>query len=69
MTTDSPRWHKSSHSENGGACIEVAANLAALDGVVPVRDSKAPNGPALAFPTNAFTAFISGVKRGSFDTV
>ncbi|MFD4593178.1 DUF397 domain-containing protein, partial [Streptomyces rubiginosohelvolus] len=29
MTTESPRWFKSSYSSNGGDCIEVAANLAA----------------------------------------
>ncbi|MFD5188006.1 DUF397 domain-containing protein, partial [Streptomyces sp. NPDC058357] len=26
MTTESPRWHKSSYSNNGGDCIEVAAD-------------------------------------------
>ncbi|HBF82366.1 MAG TPA: DUF397 domain-containing protein, partial [Streptomyces sp.] len=36
MTTDSPRWCKSSYSDNGGQCIEVAVNLAASRGVVPV---------------------------------
>ncbi|MFH8877445.1 DUF397 domain-containing protein, partial [Streptomyces sp. NPDC017852] len=40
MTTESPRWFTSSYSNNGGACVEVAANLTASRGVVPVRDSK-----------------------------
>lgn len=41
-------WRKSSHSgSESGSCVEV------LDGHpsgVPVRDSKAPHGPALVFP-------------------
>ncbi|MYR70007.1 MULTISPECIES: DUF397 domain-containing protein, partial [unclassified Streptomyces] len=47
MTTDSPRWFKSSYSNNGGDCIEVAVNLATSRGVVPVRDSKDPLSPVL----------------------
>ncbi|MEU6955771.1 DUF397 domain-containing protein [Streptomyces sp. NPDC045714] len=30
-------------------------------GVVPVRDSKNPHGPALVLPASAWTAFITGV--------
>ncbi|QKW50452.1 DUF397 domain-containing protein [Streptomyces buecherae] len=66
MTTETPRWHKSSYSSNGGNCVEVAANLAA-HGTVPVRDSKDPHGPALAFDTSAWSAFVAGVKAGDFD--
>ncbi|WP_328916281.1 MULTISPECIES: DUF397 domain-containing protein [unclassified Streptomyces] len=69
MTSETPRWFKSSYSENGGACVEVAANLAASRGIVPVRDSKDPSGPALNFPADAFTAFVAGVKAGEFGTV
>ncbi|MET9830707.1 DUF397 domain-containing protein [Streptomyces sp. NPDC006385] len=69
MTTESPRWFKSSYSDNGGACIEVAGNLAASRGVVPVRDSKNPSGPVLDFPTNAFASFVTGVKTGKFSTI
>ncbi|MBC3985532.1 DUF397 domain-containing protein [Streptomyces sp. AC563] len=65
MTTE-PRWTKSSYSDNGGNCVEVAANLAAY-GTVPVRDSKNPHGPALAFDTSAWSAFVAGVKAGDFD--
>ncbi|MFF2848762.1 DUF397 domain-containing protein [Streptomyces sp. NPDC058001] len=67
MTTESPHWSKSSHSDNGGQCIEVAANLATSHGMVPVRDSKNPAGPVLNLPTPAFTSFVSGVKAGEFD--
>ncbi|MER7697098.1 DUF397 domain-containing protein [Streptomyces sp. NPDC096095] len=30
-------------------------------GVVPVRDSKNPHGPALVLPAAAWTAFLAGV--------
>ncbi|MGP3991463.1 DUF397 domain-containing protein [Streptomyces sp. 3N207] len=66
MTTETPRWYKSSYSSNGGACVEVAANLAASDGVVPIRDSKNPTGPALNIPAASFTAFITSVKAENF---
>ncbi|MFW6694743.1 DUF397 domain-containing protein [Streptomyces sp. MAR4 CNX-425] len=70
MTTESPspRWHKSSYSDNGGQCIEVAANLVAARGVVPVRDSKDPSGPVLDFTADAFASFVAGVKAGEFPT-
>ncbi|MGW1432802.1 DUF397 domain-containing protein [Streptomyces sp. NPDC002431] len=69
MTTESPRWFKSSYSSNGGACIEVAANLIALRGTVPVRDSKNPSGPVLSVPASSFASFVAGVKTGEFDAV
>ncbi|NSC21151.1 DUF397 domain-containing protein [Streptomyces albus subsp. chlorinus] len=62
MTTQTPRWFKSSYSSNGGACVEVATNLVTSHDVVPVRDSKNPTGPTLNVPASAFTAFINGVK-------
>ncbi|MFJ3700143.1 MULTISPECIES: DUF397 domain-containing protein [Streptomyces] len=62
MTTESPRWFKSSYSNNGGDCIEVAANLVAPHGIVPVRDSKDPSGPVLHFAACAFASFVADVK-------
>jgi hypothetical protein len=57
-------WRKSSYSNNGeGACVEVSDGL---PGIVPVRDSKDPHGPALVFPTQAWAAFLAGVKEGDF---
>ncbi|MCW2872026.1 DUF397 domain-containing protein [Actinacidiphila oryziradicis] len=56
-------WRKSSYS--GGSandCLEVADGL---PGVMPVRDSKVPHGPALSFPADAWTAFVSAVKAGT----
>ncbi|WP_424919432.1 DUF397 domain-containing protein [Streptomyces sp. wa1064] len=69
MTTESPRWFKSSYSNNGGNCIEVAANLAASRGIVPVRDSKVVDGPVVAVPVTAFAAFVAGVRSGTLDAV
>jgi hypothetical protein len=57
-------WRKARRSaDNGGACVE----LAALTGGAAVRDSKNPAGPALAFTPREWSAFIAGVKTGSFD--
>jgi hypothetical protein len=64
VTTDSPQWFTSSYSNNGGACIEVAMNLVASRGVVPVRDSKNPDGPVLSLAAGAFSSFVVSV-RGS----
>ncbi|MEV5677653.1 DUF397 domain-containing protein [Streptomyces sp. NPDC052179] len=69
MTTESPRWFKSSYSSNGGQCVEVAANLVAPCGIVPVRDSKDLSGPVLGFPVGSFASFVVGVKAGEFGTV
>ncbi|WP_243762328.1 DUF397 domain-containing protein [Streptomyces sp. Tu 3180] len=33
-------------------------------GVVPVRDSKVPHGPALSFGAVSWTAFTGGLKAG-----
>lgn len=58
------RWRKSSYSgAEGGDCVEVADGV---PGLVPVRDSKDPQGPALLFPTDAWSAFLRGVKAGRF---
>ncbi|MFF9342400.1 MULTISPECIES: DUF397 domain-containing protein [unclassified Streptomyces] len=64
MTNESPLWFKPSFSGNGGAdCVEVAHNLVPSLGLVPLRDSKVPAGPALKVSAAAFTAFIESVKR------
>ncbi|AEW93614.1 MULTISPECIES: DUF397 domain-containing protein [Streptomycetaceae] len=59
----SAQWRKSSYStDTGGDCVEVAA----LPSTVAVRDSKNPDGPALTFTPEAFTAFLSAVTDGEF---
>ena len=53
-------WRKSSYSNgDGGNCVEVADNI---PGLVPVRDSKAPQGPALVLTATAWAPFISALK-------
>ncbi|UWE12856.1 DUF397 domain-containing protein [Actinacidiphila bryophytorum] len=64
MTTETTRWFTSSHSQNGGQCVEVAAP--GRLNTVPVRDSKDPDGPALTFSLAAWAAFVSGVRNGDF---
>ncbi|MFE2679786.1 DUF397 domain-containing protein [Streptomyces hygroscopicus] len=57
-------WVKSSYSGNGGgSCVVWAPSLASA-GIVPVRDSKDPQGPTLAFPVSSWSSFISAVKSG-----
>lgn len=52
-------WRKSSYSnQEGGDCVQVADGF---PGVVPVRDSKNPTGPALVVPAAAWSAFIEAV--------
>ncbi|MET9656718.1 DUF397 domain-containing protein [Streptomyces sp. NPDC006510] len=54
------RWRKSSYSNgDGGDCLEVADGHQDL---VPVRDSKRPEGPVLVVPASAWTPFVESVK-------
>jgi hypothetical protein len=55
-------WHKSARSGTGG-CVEVAT----LEGVVGVRDSKDRQGPVLVFRFDEWNAFLAGVRDGEFD--
>ncbi|WP_079031781.1 DUF397 domain-containing protein [Streptomyces specialis] len=51
------QWRKSSYSGgSNGDCVEVADNM---PGVVPVRDSKVPGGPALVVPAASWSSFIA----------
>ncbi len=55
-------WRKSSYSNSdGGECVEVSDDFAAF---VPVRDSKNPHGPVLAFAADGWSSFVSAVKDG-----
>jgi hypothetical protein len=56
------RWRKSTHSgSDGGNCVEIASNL---PGIVAVRDSKNPAGPALVVTPGQWSAFLRGIKGG-----
>lgn len=52
-------WRKSTYSNNGGACVEVASNL---PGIIAVRDSKDPHGPVLVFPLHEWQSFVEGMR-------
>ena len=54
-------WRKSTRSGgNGGDCVEVALNL---PGIVAVRDSKDPAGPAITFSPAAWDTFLRRTRR------
>ncbi|MBL1081854.1 DUF397 domain-containing protein [Streptomyces actinomycinicus] len=57
---DAVTWHKSSYSGgDGGNCLEVTHDFPTL---VPVRDSKAPDGPKLVFRAEAWSAFVENLR-------
>ncbi|MEU2087905.1 DUF397 domain-containing protein [Nocardia beijingensis] len=57
-------WFTSTRTSGGKDCVEVA-HLAG--GMVGVRDSKNPTGPALVFTPGEWDAFTAGVVGGEFD--
>ena len=58
------RWIKSSRSEPSNDCVE----LATVDGVIGVRDSKlGAASPILTFTPAEIDAWIQGAKAGEFD--
>ncbi|UED84085.1 DUF397 domain-containing protein [Streptomyces profundus] len=52
-------WLKSSYSNGQGECVEVAR----LDHVVGLRDSKRSDSPVLAVAPAQWTAFLDGFTR------
>lgn len=53
-------WRKSSYSSaHGGNCVEVAAGG---PGIVAVRDSKDPDGPALLFTAAEWRSFTAQLR-------
>ncbi|WP_081706384.1 DUF397 domain-containing protein [Nocardia sp. CNY236] len=59
------KWFKSSRSQAGRECVEVAH----LDrGMVGVRDSKNPSGPTLVFSPGEWDAFTAGITDGEFNS-
>ncbi|MFI5676416.1 DUF397 domain-containing protein [Streptomyces cellulosae] len=54
-------WRKSSYSDGGGTnCVEIAHGYANL---VPVRDSKVPDGQVLVFGAAPWTVFLAHTAR------
>ncbi|AHH15143.1 hypothetical protein NONO_c03280 [Nocardia nova SH22a] len=57
-------WFKSSRSAGGKDCVEATF----LDGgLVGVRDSKNPTGPALVFTPAEWDAFTTNLRNGGLD--
>jgi hypothetical protein len=57
-------WRKSSYSNTGANCVEVARTCG---GKVAVRDSKNPDGAALSFSLDEWNAFITQVHATASD--
>ncbi|WP_067664729.1 DUF397 domain-containing protein [Nocardia miyunensis] len=66
MTVDlsGATWFKSSRSPSQDTCVEVAH---VSEGMVGVRDSTNPTGPALVFAPTAWDAFTAALQSGRFD--
>lgn len=62
MVGNGSGWVKSSLCSAEG-CVEVEHR----GGVVAVRDSKNPGGPALEFTPAEWDAFLGGARLGEFD--
>ncbi|WP_459548116.1 DUF397 domain-containing protein [Nocardia sp. X0981] len=62
MTRDlsDAHWFKSSYSQAGGDCVEVAH----MTDAVGVRDSKNPTGPVLSFDPDVWAEFIGTISAG-----
>lgn len=60
---DQADWRRSTRSGNtGGSCVEVAK----VAGMVAVRDSKDPSGPAYLFGRQQWAALLRAVRTGAF---
>ncbi|MDQ1016730.1 DUF397 domain-containing protein [Streptomyces afghaniensis] len=62
-TGPATEWVKSSYSGGeGGQCLEWAPSVAVADGLVPVRDSKAPELGALLVSVEQWQSFVHHVS-------
>ncbi|TDC44863.1 DUF397 domain-containing protein [Actinomadura sp. KC345] len=65
MPRCAPKWCKSSYSQTHGTsdCVE----LASLDGVVGIRDSKSLSTPHLSVSKEGMAALFDRIKAGGLD--
>ena len=61
---DKAVWRKSMRS---GPWTDNCVEVAFVDGVIAVRDSKNPSGHVLVFTASEWDAFVDGTKDGEFD--
>jgi len=54
-----PEWFKSSHSPNGGDCVEARG----VAGSAEVRDSKNPENGTLSLPSSEWAALLRTAVR------
>jgi hypothetical protein len=58
------RWLRSSYSTGANNCVETAQpNCGPWAGLLAVRDSKDPAGPALLFSPESWTGFTAALRR------
>jgi hypothetical protein len=58
-------WRKATSSHAANNCVE----LAPVDGMVAIRDSKHPDGPVLMCASAEWRYFLDGAKKGVFDNL
>ncbi|MFJ9740733.1 DUF397 domain-containing protein [Streptomyces sp. NPDC101166] len=60
---DGLRWLRSSHSTGANNCVETARpGSGPWSGLLAVRDSKDPDGPALLFSPESWTGFTAAFR-------
>lgn len=64
LVTGELSWRKSSRSGALGNCVELAFPST---GLMAVRNSRNPNGPALVFGLGRMRVFVAETKGGEFD--
>ncbi|MEV8592189.1 DUF397 domain-containing protein [Streptomyces sp. NPDC052012] len=57
------RWLRSSYSTGANNCVETARPVTGpMAGLLAVRDSKDPAGPALLFSSRSWARFVAAVR-------